>query len=132
MGKTFDRKSCAVGVPVIIPSGYSVSVVRVDYRGYSNVPQGGRGQFSTEYFFAGERSPRLTENFYGGERNYTLTDNVMLRGLSWSRCGSQENLRINTGLSLSTNRRGDDAMITLDSIDVDSEVVFHLQWRRCN
>lgn len=132
LGKTFDRKSCAVGVPVTIPNGYSVSVVRVDYRGYANVPTGGRGQFSNEYFFAGARSPRLIETFAAGERNYTLTDNVLVRGVTWSRCGSQENLRINTGLSVSTNRRGDDAMITLDSIDVDSEVVFHIQWRRCS
>jgi hypothetical protein len=131
-GKMSDRKGCTVAVPLTLPQGWSVSVVRVDYRGYYNIPVGGRGRFDTEYFFAGMRSPRLIESFRPGEDNYTLTDNVLIRGLVWSRCGAQENLRISTSLSVNSNRRGDDVQATLDSIDVDSEVIFQLQWRRCS
>jgi hypothetical protein len=131
-GKSSDRKGCNVAVPVTIPNGWSVAVVRVDYRGYYNIPVGGKGRFDTEYFFAGMRSRRLVEPFYPGEDNYTLTDNVLVRGETYSRCGAQENLRVSTSLSVNTNRRNDDVQATLDSIDVDSEVIFHLQWRRCN
>jgi hypothetical protein len=132
VGKTLDRKGCTVAVPVTIPQGWSVSVVKVDYRGYTNIPSGGRGSFTTEYFFAGGRSPRLIQNFRTGEDNYTLTDNVLLRGEVYSRCGAQENLRLSTSLSVNSNRRGDDAIATLDSIDVGSEIIFQLQWKRCN
>lgn len=130
-GKLSDRKGCTVAVPVTIPNGWSVSIMRVDYRGYYNIPVGGRGRFDTEYFFAGMRSPKLVENFRPGEDSYTLTDNVAIRGQVYSRCGAKENLRISTSLSVNSNRRGDDAQATLDSIDVDSEVIFHLAWRRC-
>src|SRR3954467_15421199 len=39
-GKTFDRKSCNIAIPVHVPQGLSISVLAVDYRGYNNLPLG--------------------------------------------------------------------------------------------
>ena len=33
-GRTLDRKSCNIAVPVHVPNGFSISVLAVDYRGF--------------------------------------------------------------------------------------------------
>jgi hypothetical protein len=131
-GKSLDRKSCNLSIPIRVPQGYSMSVLKVDYRGYVFVPRGGRAVFDVEYFFAGSRGPRISEVMSGPtDRNYMITDELLARAVVWSACGAETNLRINTGLRVQTNRQRDDAIATLDSTDVDTKVIYHLQWKRC-
>ncbi|NHZ66841.1 DUF4360 domain-containing protein [Massilia genomosp. 1] len=54
-GKTFDRKSCNIAIPVHVPSGMSVAVLKIDYRGFNKLPALATSQFNVEYFFAGTR-----------------------------------------------------------------------------
>src|ERR1700755_1535250 len=42
----FDRKNCNIAVPVHVPSGYSVSVFAIDYRGFTGLPSGGRANLT--------------------------------------------------------------------------------------
>ena len=115
-----------------MPQGFSISVIKVDYRGYTFIPRGARVRFDVEYFFAGSRGPRITENMSGPrDENYLLTDNLLASAVVWSACGADTNLRINTSLIAQTNRNRDDVLATLDSTDVDTKIVYHLQWRRC-
>jgi hypothetical protein len=131
-GKTLDRKSCNVAIPVHVPQGYSVSVFQVDYRGFRSIPIGGSGQFRVEYFFAGARGPLLGRSFNGGEDgDYLLTHNLVASAMVWSPCGADTNLRINSSVLARTNRQMDTAMATVDTIDVKSGLVFSIQWRRC-
>ena len=53
--KSFDRKSCNIAIPVRVPQGFSVSILKIDYRGFNQLPQGASSQFNVEYFFAGGR-----------------------------------------------------------------------------
>ncbi len=130
--KSMDRKSCNVAVPVHIPQGYSISIFKVDYRGFRSIPVGGRGQFNVEYFFAGARGPVSSRFWNGGEEgDYTITHNLEAGALVWSPCGADTNLRINSNILVRTNRNMDDAMATIDTLDVKSGLVFHIQWRRC-
>ena len=132
-GKTIDRKSCNLAVPVLVPQGYSISVFQVDYRGFAAIPRGGRGQFNVEYFFAGMRGPRQVKNIPGGSNsNYELTDRLSAESLVWSACGADVNLRINTNFLVQTNSRREQAMATVDSADITAGLVYHIQWRRCN
>ena len=64
-GRTFDRKSCNLGIPVTVPSGFSVSVLAVDYRGFNGLPAGASSVFRVEYFFAGGQGPVFTRTFAG-------------------------------------------------------------------
>jgi hypothetical protein len=130
--KTMDRKNCSIGIPVRVPQGYSVSVLKVDYRGYTYIPRGGRVTFDVEYFFAGSRGPRLSEYMTGPrDDNYMITDELLARAVVWSPCGAETNLRINTALRAQTNRNREQVLATLDSTDVDTKVIYHLQWKRC-
>jgi hypothetical protein len=131
-GRSIDRKSCNLAIPVRVPSGYSISLVAVDYRGYAAIPHGGRGNMQAEYFFAGVRGPRSVKNFNGGYNNvYTLTDNLVASAMVWSPCGADTTLRVNTSLMAQTNSSFQQALATVDSVDVSSGIVYHVQWRQC-
>ncbi len=131
-GRTMDRKSCNIAIPVRVPQGYSISVFQVDYRGFNSLPSGARSQFNVEYFFAGSRGPRQTKNFFGPAANlYELTDYLTAEAVVWSACGADTNLRVNTSMLVQTNRAQQQAMATVDSADVTAGLVYHVSWRRC-
>jgi hypothetical protein len=128
-GRSLDRKTCNVAIPVHIPQGFSVSVFKIDYRGFVSVPRG-QAQFNVEYFFAGNQGPQFTKTFNSGtEKEYLLTNNLAMGNVVWSRCGEDVNLRVNS--SVLARSQGRDAIITVDSADVQSGIIYHLQWRRC-
>jgi hypothetical protein len=132
-GRSIDRKSCNVSIPVQVPQGYSVSVFQVDYRGFISVPSAARAQFDAEYFWAGSRGPLIRRVFSGPVTdNYSLSDQLIATTQVWTPCGASVNLRINTSMMAMSNSRRDDTMATVDSADVSSGLIYHLAWRRCN
>jgi hypothetical protein len=131
-GRTMDRKSCNIAIPVRVPQGYSISVFQIDYRGFNSLPAGARSQFNVEYFFAGSRGVRQSKSFFGPASNlYELTDNLTAEALVWTPCGADTNLRVNTSMLVQSNRRQEQAMATVDSADVTAGLVYHIAWRTC-
>ncbi len=137
--KSFDRKNCNIAIPVRIPQGYSVSVIAIDYRGFTGLPSGGRAQLNVDYFItsSGEQRPgrpvRTSKSFYGPmTSDYLKSDSLGLEAVVWSGCGADAILRANTTLLVNSNSRRDQAMATVDSADVSSGIIYHLQWRRCH
>jgi hypothetical protein len=131
-GRRVDRKSCNVSIPVSVPQGYSVAIFQVDYRGFNLVPRGGMARFDAEYFWAGARGPRQTRMFAGPiQDNYTLSDMLVATTLVWTPCGASVNLRANTSMMVQTNSMNHQAMSTVDSADISSGLIYHVQWRRC-
>lgn len=132
-GRTVDRKSCNISIPVQVPSGYSVSIFQVDYRGFNLIPAAGAyTRMDTEYFWAGSRGPRFARVYSGPTAdNYTLSDGLVAQTMVWTPCGASVNLRVNSSIMAQTNRQQQQTMITVDSADLTSGLVYHLQWRRC-
>ena len=129
-GRTLDRKTCNVAIPVHVPQGFSVSVFKIDYRGFVSVPRG-EANFNVEYFFAGSRGPQFTKTFpQGTDRDYLLTNNLAMGAIVWSRCGEDVNLRVNSSI-VARSYTGADSMISVDSADIHAGLIYHLQWRRC-
>lgn len=132
-GKSIDRKSCNISIPVSVPQGYSVSIFQVDYRGFNAVPSGANTRFEAEYFWAGSRGPRISRTFYGPlNDNFTLTDELIASTVVWAPCGASVTLRANTSMMARTNANFDQTMGVVDSADVSSGLIYHLRWRRCN
>jgi hypothetical protein len=130
-GRVTQRKSCNLAIPVRVPEGYSVSVLKIDYRGYNHLPAGASSQFNVEYFFAGGQGPRFSRTFNGVlDGDYFLTNTLVATAMVWSPCGADVNLRVNSSIKVST-RQNREAMATVDSADVRAAIVYHLQWRRC-
>lgn len=130
--RTVDRKSCNISIPVRVPSGYSVAVFQVDYRGYNLVPRGGMAKFDAEYFWAGARGPRVSRTFTGPTNdNFSISDALVATTMVWSPCGADVILRTNTSLMSKSNSRGDQALSMVDSADITSGLIYRLQYRRC-
>ena len=131
-GKSFDRKSCNIAIPVHVPQGMSVSVLNIDFRGFNHLPQSATSQFNVEYFFAGTRGPSFKRTFRGPlDEDYLINNNLTVEAVAWSGCGADVNLRTNSSMRAQTvsNRA---AMASIDSEDVNAGIIYHLQWRQCN
>ena len=129
-GKRFDRKGCNIAIPVHVPQGMTVAVLAIDYRGYNNLPRGADSQFTVEYFFAGARGPTFTRKFTGArDEDYLIQNRLTAQTVVWSACGADVNLRTNS--SIRVNSRGEQALATVDSQDVNAAIVYQLQWQRC-
>ena len=130
-GRSFDRKSCNVAIPVHVPHGMSVAVLAVDYRGYNHLPARAQSQFNVEYFFAGGRGPAYRRSFYGQlDSDYTITNELVAQSLVWSPCGADVNLRTNSSMRVGTVNNAE-ASASVDSEDINAAIVYHLQWRTC-
>ncbi len=130
-GRSFDRKSCNVAIPVYVPEGFSVAVLSVDYRGYNRLPRRAASQFNVEYFFAGGRGPAFRRNFYGVlDSDYLINNELTVQSMVWSACGADVNLRTNSSMRVSTVNNAE-AMATVDSQDVNAAIVYRLSWQRC-
>jgi len=132
VGKRVDRKSCNVAIPVTVPQGYSIAIFQMDYRGFNSLPYGASSQFNIEYFFAGSRGPRYSKRFVGNiNQDFIITNNLIAESLVWTPCGAPVTLRANTSMMVQTNGRGEQALSTIDSMDLQSGVIYHIQWKRC-
>ena len=131
-GKTFDRQSCNLAIPVHVPQGLSVSIIQVDYRGSNILPAGAQSRLTAEYFFAGARGPTLAKTYVGPlVSDFDFGNTLVASALVWSACGADVTLRANTSAMVMTNRNMDDAMTSVDSADIKAAIVYKLQWRSC-
>ena len=131
-GKSFDRKSCNIAIPVHVPQGLSVSILQIDFRGFNHLPQQATSQFNVEYFFAGTRGPAFQKVFRGLlNEDYLINNELTVQALAWSGCGADVNLRTNSSMRVNTVANKE-AMASIDSEDVRGGIIYQLQWRTCS
>lgn len=130
-GKSFDRKTCNLAIPLHVPQGKSVSILSVDYRGFNRLALGARAQFNAEYFFAGGRGPTFAKTFEGPlNKAHVISNKLAASSLVWSGCGADVTLRINSSVRVRT-RNNARAVASVDAEDVQAALVYHLHWRSC-
>jgi hypothetical protein len=132
------RKNCQLNLIVHVPNGFTYAVASVDYRGFSSLAQGATGTQRANYYFQG-----LTQTAYAshaittvGPYDWQFTDTVGVAALSFAPCGEQRNLNINTELRVAggtSNLATTTSFVTMDSTDgdIDTKVVYHLNWKAC-
>lgn len=131
-GKSMDRKTCNIAVPVHVPQGYSVSIFQIDYRGFNSLPYGAYSRFNVEYFFAGTQGPGYEKQFNGRlEDDYLIRNSLVASAVVWSDCGKSVILRANTGMLVRTNAQQQSSYSSVDSVDITAGLVFNLKWKRC-
>ena len=131
-GRTVDRKSCNIAVPVHVPQGLSISLIAVDYRGFNAIPIGGSSRLSVDYFFAGQRGPHYERDFRGPlTQDFLASNNLTVGANVWSPCGQDTNLRVNSSMMAQTNARNEQTVAQLDSADIKAGIIYQLQWRTC-
>lgn len=123
-GRSVDRKTCAIAIPVDVPAGVSVAVRNVGLRGAANLPDGLDATLTVEAFSAGETGEPVELSFSGPAntgflRFVTVPDDQ----LDWSACGEDINLRVNTSLRTKGN---DEAAVSLSSL-----IIYPLATKAC-
>ncbi|MCB0364882.1 MAG: DUF4360 domain-containing protein [Bdellovibrionaceae bacterium] len=131
---------CQLVIPVDVPNGYQVSVVKLDYRGFNLLPNKAVARYDAVYFFTDTQTGhkyrkkfRRKKEFRGPvEEEYAMSSKINKREI-WSACGRSFDLNINTSIWVQS-QTGEDALATLDSIDsnVEEYVDYHLVWRACS
>lgn len=119
------RASCNFAVPVHVPQGYQVSTMTADWQGYAD----GKARLKRKYFFAGQpNAPWITTNFGSHyDDDFVKTDNLIHSTSTWSKCGRDVNLRINSNVRALKSS----SSIGIGALDLKNKVVFKVQWRKC-
>lgn len=136
-GQHISRMSCNIAVAIHVPQGLSFSLVTVDYRGFNSLPAGASSKFNVNYFLqsasGASQGPQYSKTWTGAyEGNYDLQNNLGLTAVTWSPCGQDVNLRVNTAMQATTNSQNDQTLATVDSVDLSAGIVYQLQWRTCH
>jgi hypothetical protein len=123
-GRSIDRKTCAIAIPVDVPAGVSVAVRNVGFRGAAKLPDGLDATLSVEAFRAGESGdivelPLTGPTDTGYLRFVTVPDDK----LDWSACGADINLRVNTSLR---TKGTDEAAVSLNAL-----IIYPLATKAC-
>ena len=119
------RVACSFAVPVHVPEGMQVSVMKADWQGFVE----GKGELRRKYFFAGQpNEPWEVSTFdQPAGYNFTETDARLHGSLSYSECGEDKMIRINSSI----RAKGSNSYMAVDTLDLKNKVVFKLQWRAC-
>ena len=127
-GRSFDRKSCDLAIPVKVPAGKSVSIVSADFRGVNHLPSAATSEVRVESFIAGSSGSVFTRTFTGPASGNFLASSS--KGTAWSACGADVILRTHSSLLVTASRnRASDAGVGSGAIR--SAIVYHLGWKNC-
>ena len=142
--RIFDRVICNAAVQIQIPDGMQMSITRVDYRGFTDLPQGATALLNAQVAFTQGFRPipnaqtlDLRYYFQGPKSEDYFLSSGIVPGLPVaqtaysSSCGGPNRLNINNNLRVMTNGPGVLAQATLDSVDGTGNAVFFVNWQRC-
>ena len=116
-------------MPFRVPSGQSVAIVGVQYKGFNRLPAGATATLRTETFFAGGNGPVVSRTFKGpssGSYSFTSAASAPV----WSACGASFNLRINSSLLVNTTG-GRSASSSVRLQDVAAGLIYQLKYKSC-
>lgn len=129
-GRSFDRKSCNLTIPIRVPAGKALFVTGFDYKGRTRLPAGGEASFNVEYFFPGGEGPKFSRTFRGPRNGpFTVSQTLVGSSVVRSACGASTNLRVNTSLKVDAGR-GETAA-SIRRADVNAALVYRLELRNC-
>lgn len=139
--KQTTEKNCEIIIPIEAPAGFRMAVAQMDYRGFKAIPSQARGKLVAVHQIRHQLkkvvSPKVrsVQVFEGpNAEDFFMSANIEAKpmgpnGISKT-CGGIYNLEIDAKIMVVTNPSGEQAMITLDSLD--GSVAYHLQWEQCN
>lgn len=130
-----ERRYCNIQVPLNLPEGYTLGVYRVDYRGFARLFSGQRFELGVDYALGhrdnSRRYHRGIRGAYEGE--FVFTENIGAGIMKRVGCGVPAVLNIAATLELQSNRKPEEAMAALDSVDGAPRggLVYHFNFRKC-
>ncbi len=139
-----DRKLCRLRIPIKVSSGFQVAIVKLDWRGFTSLPPAARASIRTTHNITiksggldrqVDRIPFTRETSFEGplDEEIYIGEHVESEQV-WSPCGANLAINIAATITLSNANSPDLAMVSVDSLDVQSDekgMKYFLSWRRC-
>jgi hypothetical protein len=125
-GKSRSTSACNVTIPVQVPAGMSVGIVRGDFEGTATIPNvtGAGAQLTREYFFTGTQGPRQATSFPLGYNDaFILADSDAI--VTWSACGEDVNARESVSIIVGKPAAASTVAVSVQSMSL------RLAWRQC-
>ncbi|KAH8832210.1 hypothetical protein DL96DRAFT_645751 [Flagelloscypha sp. PMI_526] len=132
---SMNRKNCQVTLGVHVPSGFTFTIVDVDYRGYYKLDKGVKGSHSAIYYFQGQvvqGESGTTINGPVAGANYVYRDEFNLTPTVYSPCGEDSILNLNSQVIVdnSGNSTGF-GYFNDDSVDATITQSLNFAWLTC-
>lgn len=157
--KLSTEKTCRLVIPIEAPKGFRMAVAQMDYRGFNALPENARAKLTAVHQIRHQllkasgkkvKSQKvfegpIAEDFFmsaviANKPIFNVKSqalNALLNPIQKT-CGGTYNLDVTVSISVLANPTGEQAMITLDSIDgqvsesnAQNSVAYHLQWEQC-
>jgi hypothetical protein len=95
-----SRSNCIVNISAKVTDGFTWAVAEVDFRGVSQIADGGSGVHRTTYFFQGQAQQLVTTHSFspGPQRPWADKDEFDASNALFAPCNAQRSLNIDTSL----------------------------------
>lgn len=100
-GKSLDRKSCGIAIPVALAPNEKLKVSRITMRADGILAQSSKTALKAEVFTAGSQGPVLAREI---EPDQDLQGRFLLKGKNVleTECGAEANLRVNSSILINS------------------------------
>lgn len=152
--KQTTEKACRLIIPIEAPQGFRMAIAQMDYRGFHALPAKARARLLAIHQIRHQglkvlgTRVRSQQNFQGPlAEDFFMSALIETKPLANTKklnpllnpilktCGGTYNLVVDVSIAVMSNATGEQAMITLDSIDGQvsdkNSVSYHLQWEQC-
>ncbi|KAI8820493.1 uncharacterized protein EV422DRAFT_73187 [Fimicolochytrium jonesii] len=129
-----NRRNCQLNIGVHIPGGFQYSIASADYRGWAQLDAKVKGIQTASYYFQGDGRTVTTKAEIPGAyvNDYQIHDEIEFTTLSWSPCGEDSNININTSIFVDNSKnKAASGSLTTDSIDGKVTQKYAFVWRPC-
>ncbi|MBF0362807.1 MAG: DUF4360 domain-containing protein [Oligoflexia bacterium] len=133
-GNQGGSKNCNFVVSINVPTGYAISIQKIELRGKMKLPRGAESIFSNEYAFAGHLGPILSNKFNGPyDDSFKVEKNIALQEQIFSPCGETALLRVNSSFVVK-NPSFDTASVSIDGSSPRDRagIIYSLRWKKCH
>lgn len=140
VGRLVARDVCRMRIPIRVPRGMQMTIVKTDTRGFNSLPLGANAEISTVHHLVDRFSNRMLDRnpFKQVHRFQGPLDQEFLLGTHveaeqvWSQCG--KDLILNIGVQTTVSTVNETAITVIDSLDLtaeDKSLDYHLLWQPC-
>jgi len=127
---------CDLQIPLHLPTGTSLGVYKVDYRGFAILPEKQFSTLSVAYGLGRNNRGRIFRRKINGvfDGDFLFTETLGGGQMKRVGCGEEAILNVSILLGLQPGSSIEDSMAGLDSVDSTQkgELIYHFNLKKCN
>ncbi|MEU4620849.1 DUF4360 domain-containing protein [Actinoplanes sp. NPDC023801] len=125
------RKNCQLGVLVTVPDGWTVAIASASYRGRAALRSGATALQRTSYYWQGSSATERKDATFHGPLNGLWTTWDVAPVLTYTECGSQTVLNVNTELRIDPGTSTGTSVMSMKATEGDVDTLFNFSLASC-